>query len=402
MPIFHYKIQNSAGRYEEGEVEAEDKYILANQMKNEGKNVITIKEEKGKKGTIEFGFLSRIKLQDKILFTKNLGAMIDAGMPLSRAVGLLMRQTKNTKFKKVLQTVNDDIIKGNSLSDSLQKFPKVFSPLMIAMVRVGEETGNLSDSLRVVGIQLGNSYSLRKKVKGAMMYPTVVMFAMFVIGILMFTFVVPTLTATFKELDTELPKSTQLIIFISDLLSENPLMVFGLIGSLILGVLMFKKTPKGKRFFDVVSLHAPVLSKIIKNYNIALTTRTLSSLLSSGVGVVESLTITQEVLQNSKYKEILTKTIEDVQKGIPISSSFIENEKLFEPLVGGMLEVGEETGQLSKMLEEIAGFYENEVSQATKDLSTIIEPLLMVFIGTAVGFFAVSMITPMYSVMDNV
>ena len=401
MPIFHYKIQNSAGKYEEGEVEAEDKYTLASQMKGEGKNVITI-QEKEKKGTIEFGFLSRIKLQDKILFTNNLGAMIDAGMPLSRAIALLMRQTKKVKFKKILQTINEDINKGNSLSDSLQKFPKVFSPLMISMVRVGEETGNLSESLRVVGIQLSNSYTLRKKVKGAMMYPAVVMFAMFVIGILMFTFVVPTLTATFKDLDTELPKSTQLVILVSDLLSENPLLVFGLIISFMAGIFTFSKTSKGKRFFDVVFLHVPVLSKIVKNYNVALTTRTLSSLLSSGVGVVESLSITQNVLQNSKYKEILTGTIADVQKGIPISSSFIGNEKLFEPLVGGMLEVGEETGQLSKMLAEIAGFYENEVSQATKDLSTIIEPLLMVFIGSAVGFFAVSMITPMYSVMDNV
>ena len=161
------------------------------------------------------------------------------------------------------------------------------------------------------------------------------------------------------------------------------------------------KTRRGKLFFDFVSIHAPVLSKIVKDYNVALTARTLASLLSSGVGVVESLTITQDVLQNSKYKKVLAGAIIDVQKGIPLSSSFIENETLYEPLVGGMLEVGEETGQLSKMLEEMAGFYENEVSQATKDLSTIIEPILMVVIGSAVGFFAVSMITPMYSVMDN-
>ena len=403
MPTFHYKIQNTTGKYEEGELVAENKYAAADQMKNEGKTVIAINESAKKKwGTIEISFFSRIKLQDKILFTKNLGVMIDAGMPLSRAISLLMRQTKNPKFKKILQTLNKEITKGNSLSEALQKFPKVFSPLMISMVRVGEESGNLSESLRVVGVQLSNSYTLRKKVKGAMMYPTVVLFALFVIGILMFTYVVPTLTTTFKELDTELPKSTQLIIFISDMLAENTLLVFGLIIGSIFTVFMFGKTRKGKRFFDVLVLRIPVLSKIVKNYNVALTTRTLASLLSSGVGVVESITITQDVLQNSKYKKVLNSTLADVQKGIPISSSFIENEKLYEPLVGGMLEVGEETGQLSKMLEEIAEFYENEVSQATKDLSTIIEPILMVVIGCAVGFFAISMITPMYSVMDNV
>ena len=402
MPIFHYKIQNTAGKYEEGEIVAENKYTLANQMKSEGKTVIVINEVTKKKwGTIEISFLSRVKLQDKILFTKNLGAMIDAGMPLSRALDILIRQTKNVKFKKILQNIHEEITKGNSLSEALEKSPKVFSPLMISMVRVGEESGNLSESLRVVGVQLSNSYSLRKKVKGAMMYPAVVIAAMFIIGILMFMYVVPTLTVTFKEMETELPKSTQVVIFVSDTLAAHPLLIFSLIFGFIITLSVARKTRKGKRFFDVVSLHTPVLSKIIKDYNVALTARTLASLLSSGVGVVESLTITQDVLQNSKYKKVLAGAIIDVQKGIPLSSSFIENETLYEPLVGGMLEVGEETGQLSKMLEEMAEFYENEVSQATKDLSTIIEPILMVVIGTAVGFFAVSMITPMYSVMDN-
>ena len=402
MPIFHYKIQNTAGKYEEGEIVAENKYTLANQMKSEGKTVIVINEVTKKKwGTIEISFLSRVKLQDKILFTKNLGAMIDAGMPLSRALDILIRQTKNVKFKKILQNIHEEITKGNSLSEALEKSPKVFSPLMISMVRVGEESGNLSESLRVVGVQLSNSYSLRKKVKGAMMYPAVVIAAMFIIGILMFMYVVPTLTVTFKEMETELPKSTQVVIFVSDTLAAHPLLIFSLIFGFIITLSVARKTRKGKRFVDVVSLHTPVLSKIIKDYNVALTARTLASLLSSGVGVVESLTITQDVLQNSKYKKVLAGAIIDVQKGIPLSSSFIENETLYEPLVGGMLEVGEETGQLSKMLEEMAEFYENEVSQATKDLSTIIEPILMVVIGTAVGFFAVSMITPMYSVMDN-
>ncbi len=403
MPTFHYKIQETTGKYEEGEVVAENKYTLANQMKSEGKTVIVINEVTKKKwGTIEFTFLTRIKLQDKILFTKNLSAMIDAGMPLSRALDILMRQTKNAKFKKILQTIHEEITKGNSLSEALEKFPKIFSPLMISMVRVGEESGNLSESLRVVGVQLSNSYTLRKKVKGAMMYPAIVMAAMFIIGILMFMYVVPTLTATFKDLDTELPKSTQLVIFISDTLAAYPLLVFGLIFGLIIAISMASKTRKGKRFLDIIILRVPVLSKIVKDYNVALTARTLASLLSSGVGVVESLNITQDVLQNSKYKKVLASAVTDVQKGVPLSSSFIENETLYEPLVGGMLEVGEETGQLSKMLGEMAEFYENEVSQATKDLSTIIEPVLMVFIGSAVGFFAVSMITPMYSVMENV
>lgn len=402
MPTFHYKAQDSSGKYEEGEFTSEDKYSAANKMKSEGKTVISIEEVVKKKWTsIELSFLSRVKLQDKILFTKNLGAMIDAGMPLSRALDILMRQTKNPKFKKIIKTIYDEITKGNSLSEAMENFPKVFSSLVTSMVRVGEESGNLSESLQVIGTQLSNSYALRKKVKGAMMYPSIVISAMIIIGILMFIYVVPTLTATFKDFGSELPKSTQLIIFISDNLAAHTLLTFLSMFGAVTFLVLAGKSKTGKRFLGSMILYVPVLSTIVKNYNTAQTARTLSSLLSSGVGVVESLTITQGVLQNLKYKNVLTGSISDVQKGIPLSNSFIKSEKLFDPLVGGMLEVGEETGQLSKMLKEMAKFYENEVSQATKDLSTIIEPVLMVVIGGAVGFFAISMISPMYSLMDT-
>ncbi|MBU2460868.1 type II secretion system F family protein, partial [Patescibacteria group bacterium] len=236
----------------------------------------------------------------------------------------------------------------------------------------------------------------------AMIYPAFVIGVMVIIGILMFIFVIPTLVATFKDFGATLPKSTQLIIFISDSFANHTLLILSLMVGSIVGILTLLKTQLGKYFLGFIVLQLPILSRIVKQYNMAQTTRTLFSLLSSGVGVVESLKITQDVLQNPNYKKVMENAIGDIQKGIPLSKSFIDNPKLYEPLVGGMIEVGEETGQLSNMLKNIADFYENEVEQATKDLSSVIEPLLIVVVGGAVGFFAISIIAPIYSLTDSI
>jgi type IV pilus assembly protein PilC len=405
MTRFSYKIQNSSGKVESGTVESTDKFSLAAQFRNEGKTVISIEEFKGKSYlnlTAINEFLSRIKLQDKIIFARNLSAMINAGLSLSRGLGVLERQTTNIKFKKVLQSLSDSISKGKSLSNGMKEFPKVFPPLFISMVAAGEESGNLADSLLIVGNQLEKNYLLKKKIKGAMIYPSIVITAMVIIAILMFIFVVPTLSDTFKSMNVELPTSTKIIIGISDFLAHHGVLGLIMAAVLIVSVVSGLRTRQGKRYGELALLHFPIISKLVKESNSARTARTLSSLLSAGVDVVESITITQEVVQNSYYKDVLEKAKQNVQKGIPLSSVFMENQNIYPVLVGEMVEVGEETGKLSEMLLRVAEFYENEVDTATRDLSTIIEPILMVIIGGGVGFFAVSMITPMYSVMSGI
>ena len=406
MAKYHYKIKNTDGQIEEGEAVSEDRFSLATEMRNVGKTVITIKKIEEKKGMFSKSssivLFTRVKLHDKILFIRNLGTMIGSGLPLARALAVLERQTKNAGFKQIIQKIIAGITKGDALSDSFEKHQKVFSSLEIAMVRVGEESGNLAESLDSIAMQLEKSYNLHKKVKSAMMYPSIIMGVMTIIGGLMFIFVVPSLTVTFEEVGTELPRSTQLIIGMSNLLKEHS--IFVVIGLIAFGILvrMFGKTKAGKRTFDFIALHVPMISQMVKEYNTAQTTRTLSSLLSSGVGVVQAITITQQVVQNSYYKDVLSISMEDVQKGIPLSDSFVKNEKLYPMVAGELIQVGEETGQLSDMLQKVASYYENEVETKTKDLSTIIEPFLMVIIGAAVGFFALAMITPMYTVMNDI
>ena len=405
MPTFRYKSIKPNGESFEGVSDAKDKFDLVRSLKEKGETVISAKEEKSRQGwslrRINL-LITRVKLREKIIFTRNLAAMAGAGIPISRALEILVKQTKNPKFADVLEEISSDIRSGQSLSDSMRKFPEVFSGLFVAMMHAGEEAGKLPEALRTVGGELEQSYSLRRKVKGAMMYPSIVLFAMLIIGIIMFIYVVPSITNSFKEFNVELPASTKAIIAISDFLVAHTVLAIGAIIGVIAGVWLGLKTRAGTRMAEWSILHFPLIGEIVKKYNAAQTTRTLSSLFASGVSVVESLEITEEVIQNSYFKEVLGEAKEVVQKGIPISSPFLSHEKLYPSLVGEMMQVGEETGQLAEMLEKIAGFYEDEVTAVTKDLSTVIEPILMIFIAAGVGFFAIAMISPMYTLTSSI
>lgn len=400
---FSYKSVTAGGEVDEGVREADDQFALARDLKAEGKTLITAEEVRAGKGLsrldISFG---GVKLADKITFAKNLGAMVDAGLALSRALTVMERQTKSKKFKKILTELGVSVEKGSALSDALAKFPDTFSALFVSMVRAGEESGKLGDSLRIIAEQMDRSYALRRKIRGAMMYPAIILSVMIIIGILMLMFVVPTLTATFTELNVDLPATTQFVISTSELLTAYPVGVIGALILLILGIIVLSRTRGGKRGFEFVMLRMPVIGNLVKETNAARMARTFSSLLSSGVDMVAAISITQDVLQNSYYKEALAEAEVEIQKGAAVSAVFARYEKLFPPMVNEMISVGEETGKLPGMLLQIAVFFESEVDQKTKDMSTIIEPFLMVIIGAAVGFFAVSMITPIYSLSSGI
>jgi type IV pilus assembly protein PilC len=410
MPKFKYKIREAnwaeTGAKEiEGEVEAADRFAAASDLRSAGKIVISV-EDAGGRSAFSFEkinlIFSHVNTQELVVFAHNLTTMMTAGLPLSRALSIIERQTKNKTFKKTIAVLIEEIGKGSTLSSGMEKFPKIFSALFVSMVRAGEEAGGLSQALQVIGNQLEKSYLLKKKIKGAMIYPAVVVTALILIGVLMFIYVVPTLSATFKELHTDLPASTKFIIGLSDFLSNHLISAILFAAIAVSSVISILKTKWGNRAFEFVLFRLPVVGSLVRESNTARTARTLSSLLSSGVGMIESIEITEDVLQNTYYKNAMHIAGEQAQKGIPLSSVFIDQSYIYPPLVGDMVEVGEETGKLSEMLLNVAVFYENEVDDATKNMSTIIEPVLMLLIGASVGFFAVSMITPMYSVMSNI
>lgn len=270
------------------------------------------------------------------------------------------------------------------------------------MIRAGEESGGLSEALSVLGTQMERSSNLKKKIKGAMIYPAIVITVLGIIGILMMIYVMPSITNTFVKLEIDLPPATRALIATSNFFNHHTILALGSIFGTIFGFLYFLKTKIGKKAFSWTVVRLPVIGNLAKEANSASTARTLSSLLSSGVDVINAINITEEVIQNVYYKRILAEAAVSVEKGKPLSEVFIQHEKLYPVLVGEMIAVGEETGQISEMLKQLAIFYETEVEQKTKDLSTIIEPILMVFIGTVVGFFALAVITPIYGIADSI
>jgi len=349
-----------------------------------------------------FGFLFGISTEQKINFAKNLSAMTKAGLSLSRALSVIERQSKGARFKNVVEGINLEIKKGKTLSEALKNYPSIFSNLFVSMTKAGEESGGLANALSNIGLQMEKTYHLQKKIRGAMIYPSVIIIVMIAVGIIMFIFVVPGITETFKELNTELPFSTKVIITLSDFLTIYWYYAIIIVLVFILGIYYFLRTVMGKRLYDRQVIKLPLIGDLIKEANTARVARTLSSLLFAGVPVSQSIDITKEMVSNYYYRQVLEEAVKAVEKGETVSSIFIKNQELYPTFLGEMMGVGEETGNIASMLLEVAVFYETDVEERTKDLSTIIEPVLMVVIGIAVGFFALSMITPIYSVMENI
>ncbi|MBV9349750.1 MAG: type II secretion system F family protein [Patescibacteria group bacterium] len=386
------------------ELDVSDRFAAYRDIRARGDRVISLSEER--QGRFSFSILTNafgsVKLDEKVVVARNLAAMLEAGLTTSRALSVMERQSKNPRMKAILNSIIADVKKGNTFSGALSKFERVFSPLFVSMARAGEESGKLSESLRVVAVQMERASNLTKKVKGALIYPSIVVCAMVVIGVLMLIYVVPTLSQTFAEVHAQLPPTTTFIITASKFLTTHTWQV--VLGAFILVFLFIAglRTAPGARFVDWVLLHMPIIGGLIRETNAARTTRTLASLLSAGVDVIYSLTITRDVVGNHYFKNVLSEAEAAVTKGAPISEAFAKHPNLYPPLVAEMIAVGEETGRVAELLKETAEFYEESVERQTKDLSTIIEPFLMLVIGAAVGFFAISMIAPIYSLSNAI
>jgi len=401
-----YTAKNQKGENRAGEANVKDERDLATQLRADGFVLTSFKEvvmEKEKNISVKFlDRFSSVPISEKMMFTRNLSVMISSGLPLSRAIRNLTVQTKNKKFAKILGEIQSELQSGATLSDGLAKYPGVFDELFVNMIRVGETSGNLEEVLNILAIQLEKEHELIGKVRGALIYPAVILVAMIAIGIVMMVFVVPKLTQVFKDLGSDLPATTKFVIATSDFLKNNFLL--SLVGFVILAVLakIYTTTDSGKKTMGFLFLNLPAISNIYIKMNSARFSRILSSLLRSGVTIVESLRILSRTLTNHYYRTALEKASEMIQKGEPLSKIIYQEKKIFPILVPQMLEVGEETGKTETVMQKLADFYEDEVNQLTRNLSSIIEPVLMLIIGAAVGFFAVSMLTPMYSVMQNI
>lgn len=408
MPDFIYTSKNKRGETQIGHLESKDKHELASLLRNQGLVLISAEIAGVEKSVSYFNIkkivlkLGHISLVEKMMFSRHLSVMIKAGLSLSQALKVLARQTKSPKFSKIINQIEDGIRQGNSFSKSLAQHPKVFDDLFVSMVQVGETSGNLNEVLEILAEQMKKNHELISRVKGAMVYPIVIVVAMIGIGILMMILVVPQLTSVFSELNIELPLSTRIIIGLSNFLKDN--LILALIGLFLLIILIrfIIKIKKIKSILDRVFLHLPIFGPLIQKINSARFARTFSSLIESGVPIVESLKIVAGTLGNVHFKKALLDSAQQVQRGEALSVALRKYENLYMPMVTQMISVGEETGNISGVLESLADFYEEEIDNTTKNLSAVLEPIIMIVVGAAVAFFAVSMIQPMYSMMEGI
>lgn len=406
MAKYSYVAVSKNGDPHAGTAEAKDEHVLAKILRAKGDVLVSanIEDKKNKKMDIDIlamlGFHG-VPSAEKIMFCKNLGIMINTGIALPKSLRILSEQTKNKRFKNALIEIKDDLLKGSVFSVSLSKHPSIFSELFCNMVKVGEETGTLETVFKNLTNQMEKEHELKSRIKGAMVYPAVILTAMAGIGVLMLIVVVPTLTETFDDLGVELPLATQMILKLGNFLSEQWYFVILMFACLTLVLqILLKKGGKGKTISYLV-LHIPVVGPLAKKSNATLIARTLSSLMSSGIPIVRSLRIISNTLGNFYFRNALINCAKKVEKGEKLSVALTPYQNIFPALIIQMIAVGEETGMTPETLSKIADFFEEEVANVTKNLSTIIEPLLMIVIGAAVGFFAVSVIQPMYSMLGT-
>lgn len=397
---FRVTIRKEGQPNQEKVIEAPTRFAVYDQVQKEDGEVIALSEV----GTgfklpawlfISFG--TGVKHAEISRMAKNLSAMLSAGLSLARALSVTERQSSNKSLKTIVSRLSESIRGGSSFHEALATRPDVFSDLFIAMAKAGEESGSLADALSVVGIQMERSDELARKIRGAMIYPAIVITAVLIVGILMLIYVVPTLTSTFDQLGVQVPLATRIIVALSNFLVGNVGLVLSALVVLVVGGTMFVRSRFGGSIVLAVALYVPVVGELIRETYTARAARTLSSLLASGVPVLDALGITKEVVHAKPFARVIDEAATHVRKGELLSVSFAAHTKLYPILMSDMLAVGEETGDVTGMLKQVAKFYEEDVSEKTKDLSTIIEPILMLIIGAGVGIFAVSMIAPIYS-----
>jgi type IV pilus assembly protein PilC len=401
MSTYVFKAMDLTGAKASGEVEAESKQIVSDQLKQRGLIVLEIADKHASK-ELSIGFMNRIKPADLTIMTRQLATMVDSGMTILRALYVLEAQTENEKLVATLTSVRKDVEAGLPLSDALERHPKVFNQLFVAMTRAGETGGVLDSALNRVADQLESADSLRRQVKAAMAYPLVVMGFAFSVLIALVVFLVPVFVGTFKQFGGDLPTITKFTVGLSKACTGYWWAIIAGGFALSWAFRKWKATPGGTRIWDTFKLRIPMkIGDIVQKIALARWSRTLSALVSAGVPLMQALEITGKTAGNWCIEKAMSDVIDSVRQGGTISDP-LKAASVFPGMVSHMVGVGEETGALDTMLSKIADFYEDQVNAAVKQLASILEPVMIVLVGGMVGFIVISMYMPLFKVYDSI
>lgn len=392
MPVFRYVATDYAGQKIKGQIEAKDRASVVNSLRKSQLMVISITQAKEEAA----GFFKRtgtIRLDDLVVFSRQLSALVKAGISLVKGLNILFAQVENKILRDIISSVISKIESGASLSDALASYPQVFSPFYINMIRAGEFSGALDTILDRLALYLESISKLNRKVRSALIYPAAIISVAVLITSLIFTFVIPKFKDIFETLNVKLPLATRVVINISTLFKRFFIFVPLLVIVLVMLVKWLVRYPEFKLAQDNLMLRIIVIGKILRKVAIARFSRTLATLLKSGVSILAALEIASKTSGNMVIEQALGRVISQVSKGERIGASLAEN-KIFTPLVISLVAVGEETGDISTMLDKIASFYEDEVDSAISGLTSLIEPFIIVFLGIVIGGIVLSIFLP--------
>ncbi|HTZ39398.1 MAG TPA: type II secretion system F family protein [Syntrophales bacterium] len=394
MAVYVWVAQGRAGEMKKGETEAINEAAVRTQLRRQGLKPTRVKEKP--KDLLEMIPLKgRVKPKEVVIFSRQFSTMIGAGLPLIQCLDILATQEQNKAFARVIRTIKEDIEGGSTLSDALRKHPRVFDDLFINMIAAGEAGGILDTILNRLATYLEKAMKLKRKVKGAMTYPAVVLGMSIVIVTLLLVKVVPVFQSIFAGMGRELPFITQALINISSFITDNSLYIVGAIIIMIVALIRFYQTDKGRYLFDRMILKPPVIGSLMRKVAIAKFTRTLSTLISSGVPILDGLEIVSRTAGNKIVEKALMETRKNISEGKTIAEPLAATT-VFPPMVVQMIAVGEATGSLDSMLSKIADFYDDEVEVAVAAMTSMLEPMLMVFLGGLVGGIIVAMYLPIF------
>lgn len=399
MATFVYKARNWDGKIVSAEMEGESKEVCISKLREKGYFVTSIEEKKAGAGGISFGFEKSVSSQEVCIFARQFSTMIGSGVPLVRCLSILQAQAENETFKKVITQIRTDVEGGSTFSKALEKHPKIFSELFCSLVKAGEIGGILDTILERLADYLESSEELRAKVKGALTYPVVVFGIAMLVVVGLVLFVLPQFKEIFDGMNVELPFITTALLDLSDFMVAW--WFFIIPGIIAVPVLIFNffRTKTGSRIYDTNILRMPAIGMMMRKVAVAKFTRTLGTLISSGVPILQALEVTAQTAGNAVIADAVDKTRVSIREGESIADP-LRTSGVFPPMVVQMIAVGEETGELDKMLTKIADFYDSEVDTAVKGLTSIIEPIVIVFMGVIIGGIVMAVFMPMLKLVN--
>ncbi|MBI4117531.1 MAG: type II secretion system F family protein [Parcubacteria group bacterium] len=395
---FNYKAKNPEGEMISGIVEAESEEEAASVLLENQLTVVSLSVKKT--SVFQLQILSGVPSRDVVIMARQLSVMVSANVPIVEAMRILVDQTANLTLRGILSHIADDVEGGARLSLSLSKYPKVFSNFFVAMIRSGETSGKLADVLNYLADQLEKDHDLMSRIKGAMIYPVFLMAGLLAVGIIMMVFVVPKITSILRETGTALPVSTRMLIAVSDFFVGYWWLVIASLIGVVIGIRVAWNYPSGKKIFDTILLRLPLFGNLMKRIYIVRFTQSLSTLITGKVPLSEALRVVSDVVGNSVYEELINETIREVEDGSPIATVF-EKSPYMPIMVSQMLSVGEKTGKIDLVLEKITNFYRREIDSLVDNLVTLIEPIVMILMGIAVGVMVAAIILPMYNLAGS-